>query len=324
MEDKVRERLVGTIKKAGMFALTLLTISVLTFVLVQLSPGDPAANYLRASHVAITEETLAKARLELGLDKPVTHQYIHWLFNALTGDLGKSYLKKIPVMNVIGSAILPTLQLGISAFVILLFSALALGIVSALYQGRTIDYLIQGFSFICASIPTFWLGYMLILFFSVTWKLLPVSGRGSISHIILPCITLITPLVGQTALLIRKSIIEQVQQPHVRNAILRGVDRKYIIVNHLLRNASIPVVTVFSSNILYLITGSVLIEEVFAWPGVGKMFVSAVQGGDLPLIQGSLLLFGTLAIVVNSLTQYLVYQLDPHLKLQNRGDFLEE
>lgn len=312
------------VQQTGKFLSTLFAISILTFMLVQLSPGDPAVNYLRASHVAITDETLAKARLELGLDKPVAEQYLSWLSNAVRGDLGRSYLKKAPVRILIFSAVIPTFQLGAVSFFLLLIFSLTLGIIGALSQGRIVDHVVQGFSFLCASIPTFWLGYMLIILFSVSLKWLPVSGRGGFKHFILPSLTLITPLVGQTALLIRKSILEQMQQPHVQNAVLRGVDKKYIVINHLLRNASIPIITVLSSNILYLITGSVLIEEVFSWPGIGKMFVSAVQGGDLPMIQGSLLLFGVLAIVVNAVTQYVVYFLDPHLKQGNRGVYIEE
>lgn len=319
-----KEHLMEIIQKIGLFFLTLFTISVLTFLLIKLAPGDPAVSYLRASRIAITSETLASARFELGLDKPVFQQYTHWLFRALQGDFGKSYFKKLPVLQIISDATLPTLQLGMTAFVLLLILTLTLGISSALYHDSFWDYLVQGFSFICASIPTFWLGYMLIIVFAVMFKLLPVSGRGSGSHLILPCLTLVTPLVGQTSLLIRKSILEQMRQPHVTNAILRGVHKNFIIFNHLLRNASIPIVTVLGSNILYLITGSVLIEEVFAWPGVGKMFVSAVKGGDLPLIQASLLLFGFLTIFVNALTQQAVHLLDPHLKTKNRGAYREE
>lgn len=151
----MEERLVDFLKKAGMFVLTLLVISILTFILVQLSPGDPAVNYLRASHVAVTEETLSKARLELGLDKPVTQQYIDWLSNAIRGDLGRSYLKKTPVKEVIFSAVIPTFQLGALSFAVLLLLSLILGIAGALYHGRIVDYVVQAFSFICASIPTF-------------------------------------------------------------------------------------------------------------------------------------------------------------------------
>ncbi|MDO4711824.1 MAG: ABC transporter permease [Peptostreptococcaceae bacterium] len=306
------------LKKGMLFFSSLLMISVLTFLLIKLSPGDPAANYLRASRVAITEETLAKARVELGLDKPVIKQYADWLSGVLKGDLGRSYLKKAPVLQVISGAIVPTLQLGAVSFVALLILTLCLGISSALLHDRWWDHLVQGFCFACASVPTFWLGYMLIIFFAVLLQWVPVSGRGGMANFFLPCLTLITPLVGQTSLLIRKSLMEQMQRPHVHNAVLRGVNKRYIITNHLLKNSLIPIITVLSSNILYLITGSVLIEEVFAWPGVGKMFVSAVKGGDIPVIQGSLLLFGVLAIAVNALTQRAVRFLDPHLRIGGR------
>lgn len=324
MKNSLSQSMTEFIKKLLLFFLTLFMISVLTFLLVKLSPGDPAANYLRASHVAVTDETLAKARIELGLDKPVVQQYMNWLTNALQGNLGKSYLKKVPVIKMIFTSVIPTLQLGVISFAVLLIISLFLGISSALFHDRLWDYIVQSFCFVCASVPTFWLGYMLIILFAVKLQLVPVSGRGGLGNLFLPCITLITPLVGQTGLLIRKSMMEQMQMPHVKNAILRGVNKKFVIINHLLKNSSIPIITVLSSNILYLITGSVLIEEVFAWPGVGKMFVSAVKGGDIPLIQGSLLLFGFLAITVNAITQRLVHFLDPHLRINNQEVYSEE
>ncbi|MDO5095185.1 MAG: ABC transporter permease [Peptostreptococcaceae bacterium] len=311
-------------KKIALFFLTLFMISILTFLLVKLSPGDPAANYLRASHVAITDETLAKARLELGLDKPIVKQYSDWLLGVMKGNLGKSYLKKTPVKEVIAKAVVPTLQLGAVSFGALLLISLFLGITSALLHDKLWDYLVQSFCFACVSVPTFWLGYMLIIYFAVMNKFLPPSGRGTFVNYILPSLTLITPLVGQTSLLIRKSMMEQMSSPHVRNAILRGVNKKFVIGNHLLKNAAIPIITVLSSNILYLITGSVLIEEVFAWPGVGKMFVAAVKGGDVPIIQASLLMFGILAITVNGLTQSLVRFLDPHTRMRTQEVYREE
>lgn len=324
MKNSLNRSMMEFGKKAGLFFLTLLMISLLTFLLVKLAPGDPAVNYLRASHIVITDETVAKARIDLGLDKPLVRQYVDWLGGAVRGDFGISYLKKIPVTQVILTAVVPTLQMGVAAFVLLLILSLFLGITAALSHDKPWDHIVQSFCFASASVPVFWLGYMLILLFAVKLKWLPVSGRGNLLNYFLPCITLITPLVGQTSLLIRKSMMEQMEKPHVRNAVLRGVDRKYVIVNHLLKNASVPIITVLSSNILYLITGSVLIEEVFTWPGVGKMFVAAVQGGDIPIIQGSLLMFGVLAILINTLTQRGVRFLDPHLRIRNREVYREE
>lgn len=303
------------LKGIASFVLILLIISVVTFLLVKMQPGDPAANYLRAMHVGINNETLTNARKILNLDKPLYEQYGLWLNDVLHGNLGISYTQKRPVAEIIMAATVPTFQLGIVAFIILFFLSSFIGVVSALNHGKVVDYIMQGLSFVSVSVPTFWLGYMLIIFFSITHKILPASGRGGFENYILPAICLMIPLVGQTGLFIRKTMLEQMGKAHVENAILRGVKKRYVVLNHLIRNIAIPSLTVFSANIMYLISGSILIEEVFSWPGLGRMFVAAVRGSDLPLIQGSLLFFGIMAIVLNSGTQRIVYYLEPHMRV---------
>ncbi len=307
------------LREIALFFLALFVISVLTFSLVKFTPGDPAANYLRAAHIMINDETLENARVKLGLDQPILVQYTMWLGKIMHGDFGYSYIKNEPVTELMKRAVMPTLQLGAFAFVILFFLSLLFGILSALNHMKFLDYIIQAGAYFNISVPSFWLGYVLIIIFAVHYKLVPVSGRGEFKNFILPAITLLLPLLGQTTLLIRKAILEQMESPHVQNAILRGVNNKYIVFNHLLKNASIAIVTVFSSNILYLCTGSVIIEEIFSWPGLGKMFTSAAQQGDIPVIQASLMFFGIFAIVVNALTQKLVHRIDPHLKMMTKG-----
>lgn len=304
--------------KLGTLFLTMVVISVFTFILVKMQPGDPAVNYLRSIHVGVTDEAVEKTRVELNLDKPLPMQYFLWLEKAMTGDLGTSYLKKKPVIDVIVNATMPTLELGAVSFLLLvIFSSLG-GFLAALYNGHFMDKIVQTFSFFFVSIPVFWLGYMLILFFSVKWQILPSSGRGDFTNYILPAICLNLPLVGQTSLFIRNVLLEELPKAHVENAFVRGVKKKYILFHHLLNNIKIPLLTVLSSNIMYVISGSVLIEEVFAWPGLGRMFVSAVKTGDLPLIQGSLLLFGMMAIILNSGTQSLVYVLHPRTRIRGK------
>lgn len=296
-----------------------LAISVITFFLVKLSPGDPAQNYLRASRVSITTETLAAARKNLGLDKPFHIQYFNWLANILKGDFGTSYTKKAPVTELVTEAIVPTFQLGTFSFIILIILSPLLGVLSAIKRNTAFDYIIQVLSYTGVSLPTFWLGYILIICFSVSLKILPVSGRGDWKNFILPCITLVIPLIAQTTFFIRKNILEEMEKAHVENAIIRGVSKKRIILNHLLRNTSIPVITVLSSNIMYLLTGSVLIEEIFAWPGIGKLFTTAVKTGDFPLIQILLLFFGVMSIIVNEFTQVLVKYMDPRLRIKEKS-----
>ncbi|MGP1569632.1 MAG: ABC transporter permease [Eubacteriales bacterium] len=307
-------RYFNILKQIALFFLALFIISILTFVLIKLQPGDPAANYMRAMHMGITEETLEHTRKEMNLDKPVVEQYMIWLSKAAKFDFGNSYATKSPVWKVVKDAMIPTFKLGFVAFIMLIILSCAVGFFGAMNHEKIPDYIVQGISFVCVSIPTFWLGYMLIILFSIVLKLLPASGMGGPQTYIIPAFCLMLPLVGQTGLFIRKVLLEEMEKPHVKNALIRGVDRKYIIANHLLKNIAIPTFTVISSNIMYLISGSVLIEEVFSWPGLGRMFVAAVKLGDLPLIQGSLLFFGVLAIVINSGTQQIVYYLNPHMR----------
>lgn len=306
------------IKSFSLFILTLFSISIITFSLIKFSPGDPAEHYLRASHIVVTKETVERAREELGLNKPIVIQYRDWLINAVKGDLGKSYLKKMPVTDMILRSTISTLNLGLLSFFLLILISLLLGLLSAVFENKFLDYIVQLFSFISASIPSFWLGYILIIIFAVNLKWLPVSGKSGFLSMILPSITLVVPIIGQTTLIIRKTIISQKNKLHYENAIICGVKSRYLIKNHLLLNSLIPIITIFSSNMLYLITGSVLIEEVFAYPGLGKMFVSAVKGGDMPVIQGSLLLFGIFAIIVNNFTEILVMLFNPRIRRRKK------
>ncbi len=310
------------IKQIILLVLALFIISLLTFSLIKLTPGDPAINYLKASHIPVNSETLKNARIKLDLDKPLILQYTNWLSEILKGNFGKSYIQNELVIKIIERAVNPTIVLGLFSFLLLFLISFFLGIISALKHNKVCDYLIQTLAYFSVSIPQFWLAYLLIIIFSIKLKILPVSGQDEFKNLILPAFTLITPLIGQTTLLIRKTLILEMQSPHVQNAITRGVSQYYIVINHLLLNSSITIITVFSSNILYLCTGSILIEEIFAWPGLGKMFITAVQFGDLPLIQISLLFFGIFAIIINTLNQMFVHFLDPHLKTNRKRLFL--
>lgn len=311
-----KEEIKKFLKSLIVFCFTLIFISMLTFMLVKLQPGDPAKNYLRARHIAINEETIEHANKTMGFDKPVVLQYMDWLSKAVRGDFGMSYFQKASVSQVIIRSLLPTLSLGFFALIIETILAFFLGIIAAIYHGRLVDKAIQMFAFVCVSIPTFWLGYLLIILFSIKLNILPVLGRGGMEHMILPAVTLMFPILGKTTLFIRNIVMGQMHSEHSKNAILRGVNRKYVIFNHLLKNSSAPIITIYGSDIMYLISGSVLIEEIFAWPGLGRMFVAAVKTGDLPVIQGSLLLFGVMAVVINALTQWFIHFMNPETRVR--------
>ena len=304
----------------------LIAISVITFALIKLSPGDPATNYLRVAHIAITDESLRVTRERFGLDKPYIIQYLNWLGNIFKGDFGKSYITNKPVFEMIKIAIIPTFELGIFSLVILVIISPILGVLSAIYKNTWIDKIVQFFSYVGVSLPTFWIGYVLIIVFATVFKILPVSGRGDFKNYILPSVTIIIPLIAQTTFFIRKNILLEMEKPHVEYALIRGVSRFKVVKNHLLRNCLVPILTVFSSNVMYVLSGSVLIEEIFAWPGIGKLFTTAVKNGDLPLIQIQLLFFGILSIIVNEITQIVVKQINPKTKIieNNKNKIMKE
>ena len=292
----------------------LLMISVLTFLLAKLSSADQAENYLRVSKIQVTPQSLEKAREYLGLNQPWPQQYLGWLIKALRGDFGTSYLLKVPVLPLVLERFQSTLSLGLTSFALILLTSIPLGIFSAVYKGSLFDKVVRFLSFSSVSMPSFWLGYMLIVIFAVQLRWLPVSGKQDFSSLILPSLTLSMSLIGQYIALIRKAVIEQMKSVHVENALLRGVSKFFLVKNHLLRNSLPAIATGLSLTLVYLLTGSLIVEEVFSWNGVGSLFVDALQAVDLPIIQCCMLLFGLLFLGNNVLTQQLPVWIDPRVR----------
>ena len=278
-------------KKIVSFLAALLMISVLTFLLAKLSSADQAENYLRVSKIQVTPQSLEKAREYLGLNQPWPQQYLAWLTKALGGD-----------------------SLGLTSFALILLTSIPLGIFSAVYKDSLFDKVTRFLSFSSVSMPSFWLGYMLIVIFAVQLRWLPVSGKQDFSSLILPSLTLSMSLIGQYIALIRKAVLEQMNSVHVENALLRGVSKFFLVKNHLLRNSLPAIATGLSLTLVYLLTGSLIVEEVFSWNGVGSLFVDALQSVDLPIIQCCMLLFGLLFLGNNILTQQLPLWIDPRVR----------
>ena len=279
----------------------LFVISILAFIFIQLTPGDPAENYLRASHLPITDELLKQKREELGLNSPLIIQYLKWLKNVLLGNFGSSFLRKEPAIYLTFKALYATFQLTIfSTFLIILIS-LPIGILTAIKTGTWIDKLIISITTIFVSMPVFWLGF-------------PVSGRGGFLNFILPSITLAVPFIGQYIEFVKKSILENIQNNLLENAILRGLKKRYIIFNYLLKGAWIPILSGFSFTFVSILTGSILVEEIFSWPGIGFLFTKAIQAGDVPLIQACIMVFGLLFIIATHFMNSILKYLDPRIK----------
>lgn len=306
------------LKHGASFLLALFLISMLSFILTKFTSSNPAENYLRISKIAITPETLEQARLHLGLDKSWVEQYLTWAQGALVGDFGVSYVWKTPVVSLVKDGFLSTLSLGTLAFVWVLLFSFPLGILSGIYQGSWFDKATRFVSFTSVSMPTFWLGYLLMIVFAVHLKWVPVSGKAGLVSALLPSFTLSLSLIGQYTVLIRKAISEQLRTPHVENARFRGVTLSYIVRYHLLPNTLPAITTGLSLTAVHLITGSLIVEEVFSWSGLGHVFVYSLQTIDLPVIQACMLLFGTLFLCTNGLNKALANWVDPRVRKQGR------
>ncbi|PIH55856.1 nickel ABC transporter permease [Paenibacillus sp. LK1] len=304
-------------------ALTLIPLvlfaTFVAFVLMRLSPVDPAEAYFSAAHIKPNAQMLQEKRTELGLDQSFISQYVHSAVHMLQLDLGTSYLSSKSVWEEIWSRLPATLQLAGTSMIIAFVAVVVLGYFSAVHAGKWIDYAVRFLSYIGASLPQFMLGYLLIYLFSLQWDLLPVEGKGTWQHLILPSLTLALALVATYARLFRESILEQLKHAYVDYAHTRGLKSHSIMLRHVVRIAILPVITGFGMNLGRMITGTIIVERVFSWPGLGRFFVEAIFNRDLPVIQGYVFFAACLYLCTSLLTDLLYMAADPRLSLQERG-----
>lgn len=294
----------------------LLGISLLAFGLANLAPGDPAQMILlRRTGELPAEAAVERLRRQLGLDDPYPVRYARWLADAARGDLGTSYRTGQPVLQDLLENFPATLELAVAALGISLLIALPVGILSAVRRNSAIDHTSRLAALIGASLPSFWLGYLLILLFSVRFPLLPVAGRGGWEHLVLPALTLgIGGAAGLTRLT-RSSLLEELQNDYVRTARAKGLPERRVIGRHALRNALNPIVTLTGIRFGALLGGAVVVETVFAWPGIGKYVVDSIYDRDYPAIQGFVLGMGVVFVLLNLLVDLAYVWLDPRIRL---------
>ena len=293
----------------------LLGISLLTFVLIHLVPVDPAEVYLRLSQIPPTDEAVAVIRAEMGLNKPLHQQYFDWLWKVVHLDFGKSFVTKKPVMAELLYYFPATLKLAAASLLIVLLISIPVGVFSALYKDTAFDQICRIFAFIGASIPSFWLGFVLIYILSLELNLLPAFGRGTLAHLVLPATTLALGAAAVYTRLLRTSMLENLNQNFVLYARARGLKEKLIIVRHVLKNALIPVVIAFGMTLGHMLAGSVIVENVFAWPGVGRYIVSSIFNRDYPVIQAYALFMAVVFVLLNLLVDIICGLLDPRIRL---------
>jgi peptide/nickel transport system permease protein len=292
-----------------------LGVSLLAFGLGRLAPGDPARDVLaRTTGRQPSEREVVAERHRLGLDRPLPAQYLSWLGGTLRGDLGTSYTTGEPVGQAIARTLPATLELAGAAFLLAVAVGLPLGLLAAARAWTWLDHLIRAAALLGASVPAFWLGYLLILAFAVTVQLLPAFGPGGPSHLVLPACTLALFDLAMLARLTRAAMLETLGEDYVRTARAKGLRERETLIRHALRAALVPLVTWTGMSFGFLFGYSVVVETVFAWPGLGYATVLAVQARDYPFLQAFVLLMGTIFALLNLLVDLTYTWIDPRVR----------
>ena len=329
------------LKKFFELAPTLLGVSSLSFMLIRMVPGDPVM--LLLGERGAEPEVYEKMKASLGLDRPLFYQYINYLGSALQGDLGNSIVTKRPVLSEFFDRFPATLELGMVAMAFAISIGLPLGIIAAVKRNSFFDYMLMGGSLIGYSMPIFWWGLVLILIFSVKLGLTPVSGRisflyeitphtglmlidtlfseegfaawkSAFNSLILPAIAMGTIPLAVIARMTRSSMLEVLGEDYIRTAKAKGLSYYRIVLEHALRNALIPIVTVIGLMFGSIITGAILTETIFSWPGIGKWMVGAINSRDYPVIQGGVLIIATMIVFINFLVDVVYAIVNPRMR----------
>ncbi len=309
------------IARTGQLVPTLFVASIVIFLVIAASPGDPAR--MRLGREA-TEAQLSRERERLGLDEPLPVRYVVWLTDAVQLDLGRSIKNNQPVTTIIVSSFTLTIRLAVAAFLVGLILGPIMGIVAALFRGRAVDVAISALSAVLLSLPSFIMGALLILVFGVMLGWLPPSGVGrtgqspieGLRYLILPALALGLPFAAVMTRFTRSALIEALSEDYVRTARAKGLTSYTVVVRHALRNALIPMVTIAGIWFGALLAGSIVTETVFAYPGLGRTIVGAIQGRDYAVVQGGLLLAGFLLLVMSLIVDLTYALLDPRIRVR--------
>ena len=291
----------------------LLGVATLVFSLIHLVPGDPAQAMLGDG---ASEADIVDLRTRLGLDRPLLEQYVRFMSGLVRGDLGTSFRTSQPVVTAIAERVPATVELALASMLVAIVVALPLGIIAAVRRATFADYAAMTVALAGISIPNFWLGPMLAIVFAVQLGWLPVSGRGGWESLILPAISLGAALAAILARMTRASLLEELRELYVRAARARGVSRSRAILAHALRNSLIPLVTILGLQFGAVLTGAVITETIFAWPGVGRLLIQSISFRDYPLVQGCILLIAVTYVSVNLVTDVVYGALDPRIRYE--------
>lgn len=307
------------LRRAATMVVVLLGVSMLTYGFIFLAPGDPAHSILRKQGFDNpSEEMVQQFREKHGLDDPLPVQYGRWLWGVVHLDFGESYFRDTPVGRLLVDRLPQTAELAIAGMAVALLISFPAGIISALHKAQLPDYGTQFASLLGISMPNFWLGYLLIIGFSLHLNLFPVSGAGGLSHLVLPAITLGTGMAAILTRLLRASMLEVLDEEYIRTARSKGLPERIVVYKHAARNAMIPVLTVVGLSFGALLNGTLIVEVIFQRPGLGQLFVEALLNRDYPIVQASVLFTAALFVVTNSVVDVLYRYIDPRIELEGR------
>jgi peptide/nickel transport system permease protein len=291
----------------------LLGVATLVFSLIHLVPGDPAQAMLGEG---AAPEDIAQLRARLGLDRPLIEQYAAYMRGLAQGDLGVSLRTQQPVTQQIAERVPATAELAGAAMLVAVALALPLGVIAAVWRGTWVDQSAMALALAGISVPGFWLGPLLALVFAVELGWLPVSGRGTAAHLVLPAVTLGAALAAILARMTRASVLEELREQYVVAARARGASRARAVLVHALRNSLIPVVTILGLQLGAVLTGSIITETIFSWPGVGRLLIQSINFRDYPMVQGCILLIAVTYVAVNLLTDLAYGLADPRIRYE--------
>jgi len=290
---------------------TLLVITVLVFAMLRLIPGDPA---MVIAGTEATPELVARIRESLGLERPLAVQLARYLGDVLTGDLGRSIRTGAPVTAEMYPRFVATLQLTLASLIVAVLGGTLVGVAAALHRGRLADTAILISSLAGTSAPSFWVGLVLMIYIGFEANLLPIAGYDTALHLVLPALTVAVGGMPMIIRLVRAALMETLEEDYVRTARAKGLRERAVVMKHALRNALVPVVTVVGLELGRLLGGVVVVESVFAWPGLGRMLLEAIQARDFPVVQGSVLLFSVFLILTNFAIDLCYGVIDPRIR----------
>ena len=289
---------------------TLLGVLVVAFLLLNVAPGDPVTAMVgeRADSA-----TIARLRAELRLDDPLPAQFAHYVWDVVRGDLGRSYITQRPIVQDLRERFPKTTELALAAMALAAVSGITLGILAAVRPGGAVDRMAMLLSYLGVSFPVYWVGLLLILVFAVALQWLPPSGSGGLAYLVLPALTLGMRSIAFLARMTRAAMLEVLSSDFVRTARAKGLAERAVVLRHGFRNALVPVITVLGLDTGNYLTGSILTETIFGWPGLGRYVLTAIDKRDLPAIQGSILFMSVVFVVVNLVTDLLYAKADPRI-----------